>query len=155
MAEPSEPQPEPANTETQKPPYGSANRSLVEHIDAMPAPGGKDCLSCRIVGSGTFAGVGTYALWQSRAAAPGSLGQKRIVAGLGIGKSNCYTRKPNILTCPWAALLTGSVIRWYQCKSPSIQRPSPNLICASEMGSSQFAMMLCNRRKRQPYTTVT
>ncbi|KAF8638079.1 hypothetical protein AX16_010711 [Volvariella volvacea WC 439] len=75
-------------------PYGSANRSLVEQIDALP--GSKDCLSCRIIGSGTFAAVGMYALWQSRAAAPGTPAQKRIVAGLGV------------------ALCAGSVIRWMQ-----------------------------------------
>jgi len=62
---------------------GSDGRSLVDHIEALPNP--KDCLSCRIVGSGTFGAVGTYALWQSRAAAPGNPGQKRIVAGLGVG----------------------------------------------------------------------
>jgi hypothetical protein len=56
----------------------------------------KDCLGCRIVGSATFATVGTYALWQSRATAPGSPAQKRIVAVLG------------------AAFLAGSLFRWYQ-----------------------------------------
>ncbi len=65
-------------------PYGSADRSLVEHIESLPNK--KDCLGCRIVGSGTFAAVGTYALWQARAAAPGSPAQKRIVAGLGVGE---------------------------------------------------------------------
>jgi hypothetical protein len=62
-------------------PYGSADRSLVEHVDDLS----KDCLGCRIVGSGTFAAVGTYALWQTRAAAPGTPSQKRIIAGLGVG----------------------------------------------------------------------
>lgn len=65
-------------------PYGSANRTLVEQIGAIPDH--RECLSCRIIGSGAFAGVGTYALWQSRAAAKGSPGQKRIVAGLGVGE---------------------------------------------------------------------
>lgn len=46
----------------------------------------KECLSCRVIGTGALGGVGSYALWQSRATAPGSLGQKRIVAGLGVGK---------------------------------------------------------------------
>ncbi|RDB25244.1 hypothetical protein Hypma_008014 [Hypsizygus marmoreus] len=55
-----------------------------------------DCLSCRIVGTGTLGGVGSYAIYQSRAAAPGTPGQKRIVAGLGV------------------ALLVGGVIRWFQ-----------------------------------------
>lgn len=62
-------------------PYGTADRSLVEHVDDLT----KDCLGCRIVGSGTFAAVGSYALWQARTAAPGSPAQKRIIAGLGVG----------------------------------------------------------------------
>ncbi|KAF9484509.1 hypothetical protein BDN70DRAFT_771216, partial [Pholiota conissans] len=54
----------------------------------------KECLSCRIMGTGVLAGTGSYAIWQCRASAPGSPGQKKIVAGLGI------------------ALLVGSVFRW-------------------------------------------
>ena len=45
-----------------------------------------ECFSCRLIGTGALGGVGSYALWQSRAAAPGSLGQKRVVAGLGVGQ---------------------------------------------------------------------
>ena len=45
----------------------------------------KECLSCRLIGTGALGGVGSYAIWQSRATAPGSLGQKRVVAGLGVG----------------------------------------------------------------------
>ncbi|KAJ7282932.1 hypothetical protein C8J57DRAFT_1055943 [Mycena rebaudengoi] len=44
-----------------------------------------DCLSCRIMGTGTFTGLGIYALWMSREAAPGSRGSKKIVAVLGAG----------------------------------------------------------------------
>ncbi|PFH52055.1 hypothetical protein AMATHDRAFT_2538 [Amanita thiersii Skay4041] len=55
----------------------------------------QDCLGCRVVGSATFASVGAYALWQSRAAAPGTLLQKRITTVLGL------------------AFLTGGIIRWY------------------------------------------
>jgi len=88
-------QPERDNTNVKgSAPYGSANRTLVEQIEAIPNQ--RECLSCRIIGSGAFAGVGTYALWQSRAAAQGSPGQKRIVGGLGV------------------ALLVGSVVRWMQ-----------------------------------------
>ncbi|KAF9528520.1 hypothetical protein CPB83DRAFT_854302 [Crepidotus variabilis] len=57
-----------------------------------------ECLSCRITGTGIMAGTGAYAVWQSRAAAPGTLMQKRIVAGLGIG------------------LMIGSVFRWRSWK---------------------------------------
>lgn len=64
-------------------PWGDASRSLVNQIEA----GSKDCLSCRIVGSATFAGVGVYALRQSRASAPGTPAQKRIIGGLGVGMS--------------------------------------------------------------------
>ncbi|GLB37307.1 hypothetical protein LshimejAT787_0403580 [Lyophyllum shimeji] len=56
----------------------------------------KDCLSCRLIGTGALTGVGSYALWQSRVAAPGSPGQKRILAGLGL------------------AFLAGGVMRWFK-----------------------------------------
>jgi hypothetical protein len=46
----------------------------------------KECLSCRLIGTGILGGVGSHALWQSRASAPGSLGQKRAVAGVGVGQ---------------------------------------------------------------------
>ncbi|KDR75315.1 hypothetical protein GALMADRAFT_249341 [Galerina marginata CBS 339.88] len=45
----------------------------------------KECLSCRVMGTGVLAGTGSYAIWQTRAVAPGSPGQKKIVAGLGLG----------------------------------------------------------------------
>lgn len=45
----------------------------------------QDCMSCRVVGTVTFAGVGVYSIWLSRAAAQGSLLQKRITMGFGIG----------------------------------------------------------------------
>lgn len=44
----------------------------------------EDCLACRVIGTGALAGVGIYALNQSRAHAPGSLIGKRIMAGLGV-----------------------------------------------------------------------
>ncbi|CAL1713662.1 unnamed protein product [Somion occarium] len=44
----------------------------------------KDCLVCRITGTGALAGVGIYALNQSRAHAPGSIVGKRIMAGVGV-----------------------------------------------------------------------
>ncbi|KAK0504516.1 hypothetical protein EDD18DRAFT_302643 [Armillaria luteobubalina] len=51
----------------------------------------KDCLSCRIIGTGTLTGVGGYALMQSKATAPGTPVQKRIMAGLGVGMNLCRT----------------------------------------------------------------
>lgn len=44
----------------------------------------EDCMSCRLIGTGALAGVGIYALNQSRAHAPGSLIGKRIMAGVGV-----------------------------------------------------------------------
>ncbi|ESK91020.1 hypothetical protein Moror_16325 [Moniliophthora roreri MCA 2997] len=55
----------------------------------------KDCLSCRIVGTGTLMGVGGYALWQSRATAPGTPLQKRVMGGVGV------------------ALVIGGFFRWF------------------------------------------
>lgn len=70
------------------------NSGTSEAVDASS----KDCLSCRIMGAGLMAGTGSYAIWQSRAAAPGSPAQKKVVAGLGV------------------ALLVGSIFRWRQWK---------------------------------------
>ncbi|KAH9847004.1 hypothetical protein C2E23DRAFT_788163 [Lenzites betulinus] len=44
----------------------------------------KDCLACRVIGTGALGGVGVYALNQSRAHAPGSVVGKRIMAGVGV-----------------------------------------------------------------------
>lgn len=44
----------------------------------------KDCLACRVIGTGALGGVGIYALNQSRAHAPGSVVGKRIMAGVGV-----------------------------------------------------------------------
>jgi hypothetical protein len=46
----------------------------------------QDCLACRIIGSGAIGASGVYALYSSRAAAPGSLIGKRIVGGIGVCK---------------------------------------------------------------------
>ncbi|KAI0705620.1 hypothetical protein C8Q76DRAFT_801360 [Earliella scabrosa] len=44
----------------------------------------QECLACRVIGTGAFGGVGIYALYQSRAQAPGSAVGKRFMAGLGV-----------------------------------------------------------------------
>ncbi|TFL07746.1 hypothetical protein BDV98DRAFT_600012 [Pterulicium gracile] len=70
----------------------------------------RDCLSCRLVGSGTLGGVGLYALYQTRPAAPGSAAGKRLVGVVGFG------------------LLLASAIRWKQTspqESPELQVQSP------------------------------
>ena len=65
----------------------------IKQPGSVERPKSKECLSCRIIGTGALGGVGSYALWQSRAAAPGSIGQKRVVAGLGVGQ------KIHVITC--------------------------------------------------------
>ncbi|PPQ98432.1 hypothetical protein CVT24_004111 [Panaeolus cyanescens] len=65
-------------------------------------PAKQECLSCRIIGTSVLAGTGSYAIWQSRTAAPGTPVQKRMLAGLGI------------------VLVVAGVFRWRktsQCKS--------------------------------------
>ncbi|THV06717.1 hypothetical protein K435DRAFT_452285 [Dendrothele bispora CBS 962.96] len=65
-------------------------------MDSPPPPQRiKDCPTCRIVGTATFTTVGGYALWQSRAVAPGTPLQKRMMAGVGV------------------ALLGAGVVRWF------------------------------------------
>ena len=88
------------------------DRPLVDQVQNLPR--NKDCLGCRIVGSSTFAAVGTYALWQSRARAPGTLTQKSSMGGLGIGEESTL-RQTLLYNRTIIALLAGSVIRWYQC----------------------------------------
>jgi len=56
-----------------------------------------------------MAGTGAYAIWQTRAAAPGSPAQKRIVAGLGLGE---YTFK-NIPSKPIDAVVQLSSLAVY------------------------------------------
>jgi hypothetical protein len=80
--------------------------------DSEASPKYKDCPLCRIVGSATFATIGTYALWQSRAAAPGSPLQRRMVAGLGLGMRPPSVYTSSISSIPHVAFLAGSVVRW-------------------------------------------
>ena len=61
----------PQDTQTQRP-------------DAQAAANPKDCMACRVIGTGALGGVGVYALNQSRAHAPGSVVGKRIMAGVGV-----------------------------------------------------------------------
>jgi hypothetical protein len=43
-----------------------------------------ECITCKIIGSAAFAGVGIYALQMSRARAPGSVVGKTIMGGVGV-----------------------------------------------------------------------
>ncbi|KAJ7775687.1 hypothetical protein DFH07DRAFT_799427 [Mycena maculata] len=65
-----------------------------------------DCLACRITGTATFTGLGIYALWMSREAAPGSRLSKKFVAVFG------------------AALLVGGALRWRQTGDSPQPTPS-------------------------------
>ncbi|KAJ7174600.1 hypothetical protein C8R46DRAFT_1081374 [Mycena filopes] len=65
-----------------------------------------DCLSCRITGTATFTGLGVYALWMSREAAPGGRGSKKLLAVFG------------------AAMIVGGGLRWKQTGIPTEQMPS-------------------------------
>jgi hypothetical protein len=70
-----------------------------------------ECLACRITGTATFTGLGIYALWMSREAAPGGRGSKRIVALFGAGKpislSVVWTRFYVFQRCLWVVYSAG------------------------------------------------
>lgn len=66
-----------------------------------------ECLTCRVTGTATFTGLGIYALWMSRTAAPGSPASKKIVAVFG------------------AAMLVGGALRWRQTDD-SVAPPLPS-----------------------------
>lgn len=80
----------------------------VEQINALERA--NDCLSCRIIGASALGGTGAYAIWQSRTAAPGSIGQKRVLAGLGLGTFAIDTLFTHANS--YAALFIGSIFRW-------------------------------------------
>lgn len=63
-----------------------ANLSETQRDEVHFRPKAPECISCRIIGTGALAGTGAYAIWLSRAPASGSPGQKKILAGLGIGE---------------------------------------------------------------------
>ena len=44
----------------------------------------RECLTCRVIGTGALAATGIYALNQSRAHAPGSPAGKKAMAGVGV-----------------------------------------------------------------------
>lgn len=66
-----------------------ANLDETQRDEVLFRPKAPECISCRLIGTGALAGTGAYAIWLSRAAAPGSPGQRRVLAGLGIGKMFC------------------------------------------------------------------
>ena len=81
----------------------------------------KDCISCRVVGTGALGLTGLYALHMSRPKAPGSVFGKMMMAGIGVGESP-YFRVPFLsMERPYvsrytdnmyAGFLAGSVVRW-------------------------------------------
>lgn len=50
----------------------------------------KDCISCRVVGTGALGLTGLYALRMARPQAPGSVFGKTMMAGIGVGESNYF-----------------------------------------------------------------
>jgi len=88
------------------------SRVIVLHsaiaMDSHPAIGGRDCLSCRIVGTGTLGITGLYALSNSRAHSPGSLWGKRAMAAVG------------------TTLIVAAAIHWFsRPTSPRYTHPVP------------------------------
>lgn len=57
---------------------------LAQNADLRP----KECLTCRVIGTAALAGVGVYALNQTRPHAPGSIMGKRVMAGVGVCTSH-------------------------------------------------------------------
>ena len=58
---------------------------LAQNVDVRP----KECFTCRVIGTAALAGVGFYALNQTRPHAPGSIMGKRVMAGVGVCTSPC------------------------------------------------------------------
>ena len=52
----------------------------------------KDCISCRVVGTGALGLTGLYALRMARPRAPGSAFGKMMMAGIGVGESTLWSR---------------------------------------------------------------
>ena len=50
----------------------------------------KDCISCKVVGTGTLGLTGLYALRMARPQAPGSVFGKMMMAGIGVGESTYF-----------------------------------------------------------------
>ena len=71
-----------------------ANTSTGTDSPSQPTSRPRDCLSCRVIGTGALGATGLYAINQGRAHQPGSVVGKRIMAGVGV------------------LFLFGSVVRW-------------------------------------------
>ncbi|KAG8221659.1 hypothetical protein J3R82DRAFT_1943, partial [Butyriboletus roseoflavus] len=50
----------------------------------------KDCISCRVVGTGALGLTGLYAFRMARPRAPGSVFEKVLMAGIGVGESSYF-----------------------------------------------------------------
>jgi hypothetical protein len=71
--------------------YSMTNASQPSPPQRIPD---RDCLSCRVIGTGALGATGLYALNQARTHQPGSRVGKQIMAGVGV------------------LFLLGSVARW-------------------------------------------
>ena len=50
----------------------------------------KDCILCRVVGTGALGLTGLYALRMARPQAPGSVFEKKMMAGIGVGEATYF-----------------------------------------------------------------
>ncbi|KAJ7740591.1 hypothetical protein B0H16DRAFT_1424154 [Mycena metata] len=77
---------------------------------------GTDCLACRISGTATFTGLGIYALWMSREAAPGGRGSKKLLAVFGAGTPRFPSGflRSVLESLSISAMIVGGVVRWKQ-----------------------------------------
>ncbi|KAF9218875.1 hypothetical protein BS17DRAFT_475041 [Gyrodon lividus] len=71
----------------------------------------KDCMSCRVIGTGALGLTGLYAFRMARPRAPGSVFGKVMMAGIGVG------------------FLAGSIVRWNMTPTEMLEtlsRQSPS-----------------------------
>ncbi|KAG9311254.1 hypothetical protein JVU11DRAFT_8338 [Chiua virens] len=71
------------------PPHVSKSSSSTDSVAWTPEEKNqweyKDCLSCRVIGTGALGLTGLYALGMARPKAPGSVFGKMMMAGIGFG----------------------------------------------------------------------
>lgn len=71
----------------------------------------KDCLACRVIGTGALGATGIYALNMTRASAPGSPLGKRVMGSVGVG-TYALQHKASTTCSSFAAFLIASAFRW-------------------------------------------
>lgn len=85
------------------------SRPQPSDLSSLPLPqevlSPRDCLSCKIIGSGAFVATGLYALHASRSSAPGTVIGKRLMGGIGICKFFLSHREVGFLVSFWNGAL--------------------------------------------------